>query len=325
VDLGIFLNQVIWGVLVGVSYSLLAIAFSLIFSAANTINFANGEYAMLGAYFCYTVLSKLHNNILSGAIVALILCFAFGALVERVAFRRLYRLDPVLIVIATIGVSTMLKNLVLIIWGSYSKSFPISIQMDPIHVGSLVIVPQNIILLVIGCFVMLVFHLFMTRTKLGTAMRATAQNPKAASLVGINTRRTINLTWGLGSVVAGIGGILIAFIALNTIMIALEFFYVPLVPAVLLFLALALVSVDKYLLAIVFFVPLSIPLSVLTDGLSIDMYLPTEPLLAGLLLLYAIKYMLGDRIDLRILRHPVSVAIYFHLAWMFMKAKPLKA
>lgn len=212
VDIGIFLNQIIWGVLIGVSYSLLAISFSLIFSAANTINFANGEYAMLGAYFCYTVLSKLHNNILLGGIIALMLCFVFGALVERVAFRRLYKLDPVLIVIATIGISTMLKSLVLIIWGSYSRSFPVSIQMEPIRMGSLIIVPQNIILLVVGCFVMLVFHLFMTRTKLGTAMRATAQNPKAASLVGINTRRTINLTWGLGSLVAGIGGILIAFI-----------------------------------------------------------------------------------------------------------------
>ena len=121
-DLGIFLNQIIWGVLVGVSYSLLAISFSLIFSAANTINFANGEYAMLGAYFCYTVLSKLHNNILLGGVIALVLCFVFGALVERVAFRRLYKLDPVLIVIATIGISTMLKSLVLIIWGSYSRS-----------------------------------------------------------------------------------------------------------------------------------------------------------------------------------------------------------
>ena len=211
-DIGIFLNQIIWGVLIGVSYSLLAISFSLIFSAANTINFANGEYAMLGAYFCYTVLSKLHNNILLGGIIALMLCFVFGALVERVAFRRLYKLDPVLIVIATIGISTMLKSLVLIIWGPYSKSYPVSIQMEPIRMGSLIIVPQNIILLVVGCFVMLVFHLFMTRTKLGTAMRATAQNPKAASLVGINTRRTINLTWGLGSLVAGIGGILIAFI-----------------------------------------------------------------------------------------------------------------
>ena len=113
-------------------------------------------------------------------------------------------------------------------------------------------------------------------------------------------------------------GTLIAFVALNTVAIAFEFYYVPLIPALLLFVALALVSVDRYLLAIVFFVPLSIPLSVLTEGLSIDMYLPTEPLLAGLLVLYLLKYLLGDRIDIRILRHPVSLAVYFYLAWMFI-------
>ncbi len=113
-------------------------------------------------------------------------------------------------------------------------------------------------------------------------------------------------------------GILIAFVALNILMLAFEIYYVPLVPAVLLFVALAIVSVDKYLLAIVFFVPLSIPLSYLTSGLSIDMFLPTEPLLAGLLLLYLIKYLLGDRIDIRVLRHPLTIAIYFHLAWMFI-------
>ena len=113
-------------------------------------------------------------------------------------------------------------------------------------------------------------------------------------------------------------GILISFIALNSLMLALENFYVPLVPAVLLFLALALVSMDKYLLLIVFFVPVSVPLSRLAEGLSIDMYLPTEPLLAGLLLLYLLKYLMGDRIDLKVLRHPVTLAIYFHLAWLFI-------
>ena len=75
-------------------------------------------------------------------------------------------------------------------------------------------------------------------------------------------------------------GGLISFVALNTIMLALEIYYIPLLPAVLLFVVLAIVAIDKYLLAIVFFVPLSIPLSTLTEGLSIDMYLPTEPLLA---------------------------------------------
>ncbi len=211
-DFGILVNQVIWGVLVGVSYSLLAISFSLIFAAAGTINFANGEFAMLGAYFCYTVVSKLHGNILLAALIAIFLCYLFGVVVERIAFRRLYRLDPVLIVIATIGISTILKNLVLIIWGSFSQSFPEIVQWEPIRIGSLTIVPLNIVLLVVGLLVMAIFHLFMTRTKIGTAMRATAQNLKAASLVGINTRRTISMTWALGSVVAGISGILIGFI-----------------------------------------------------------------------------------------------------------------
>ena len=115
-------------------------------------------------------------------------------------------------------------------------------------------------------------------------------------------------------------GILISFIALNSIMLLLEIFYVPLVPVLLLFLALGLVAADKYLLLVVFFVPVSIPLSRLVEGLSIDMYLPTEPLLAGLLLLYFLKYLMGDRIDLKVLRHPVTLAVYFHLAWMFISS-----
>ena len=113
-------------------------------------------------------------------------------------------------------------------------------------------------------------------------------------------------------------GILISFVALNSILLALEIYYLPLLPAVLMFLVLALVAVDKYLFVVVFFVPLSIPLSKLVEGLAIDMYLPTEPLLAGLLLLYVMKYLMGDRVDLKVLRHPVTLAIYFHLAWLFL-------
>jgi len=125
---------------------------------------------------------------------------------------------------------------------------------------------------------------------------------------GIQARYPKALLWG----------ILISFVALNSIMLALEVFYIPLVPAVLVFLALAIVAVDKYLLVIVFFVPVSVTLSRLVEGLSIDMYLPTEPLLAGLLLLYMVKYLMGERIDLKVLRHPVTLAIYFHLAWLFI-------
>jgi len=204
-------NQLIWGVLVGISYSLLAIAFSLIYATSGTVNFATGEFAMLAAYFCYTILSKLNGQVLLAALLALLGLFVFGMFVERLAFRRLYKLDPILILIATIGISTMLRSLVLIVWGPYSKSLPPLVSASPITLGPIILMPQNILLLAVGLATMVIFHLFMNHTRLGTAMRATAQNPRAAGLVGINTARCVNLTWAIGSVVAGIAGILIAF------------------------------------------------------------------------------------------------------------------
>lgn len=108
----------------------------------------------------------------------------------------------------------------------------------------------------------------------------------------------------------------IAFIALNTVFIALEFFYLPLIPAALLVILIAFTRIDVLLYVIVFFAPLSIPLSEVMEGLPVDLYLPTEPLLAALLLVFAIKYLSGERMDLKILRHPVSLAIYFNLVWM---------
>jgi len=210
-DLTLVANQLIWGILVGISYSLLAIAFSLVFATSGTVNFATGEFAMVGAYFCYTVLSKLSGQVVFAVLIAMGGLFLFGMLVERLAFRRLYRLDPILILIATIGVSTMLKNLVLIVWGPFSKSLPPLVSAGPFALGPIIVMPQNLVLLGVGLCTMVVFHLFMNYTRLGTAMRATAQNAKGASLVGINTARCVNLTWAIGSVVAGIAGILIAF------------------------------------------------------------------------------------------------------------------
>lgn len=108
----------------------------------------------------------------------------------------------------------------------------------------------------------------------------------------------------------------IAYIALNTLFIALEFYYLPLIPAVLLFFLIAFTRIDILLYVIVFFAPLSISLSEITSGLPVDLYLPTELLLASLLLICFFKYISGERMDLKILRHPVTIAIYVNLAWM---------
>ena len=108
------------------------------------------------------------------------------------------------------------------------------------------------------------------------------------------------------------------FVALNGYLLSREIYYLPLLPVALLFVLVAFTAMDKLVLIIVFFVPLSIPLSLLVKGLPVDLYLPTEPLLAGVMFLFLIKYLWGERIDIRLLRHPVSLAIYFNLAWMFV-------
>ncbi|MCF8224621.1 MAG: O-antigen ligase family protein [Bacteroidales bacterium] len=108
----------------------------------------------------------------------------------------------------------------------------------------------------------------------------------------------------------------LGFVVINAVLIALEIFYLPLLPVILLFLLLAFVRLDLLLLAVVFFTPVSLQLSTFSENLGIDMYLPTEPLLALLLVMYILRYLKGYRADLRILRHPVTLSVYFYLAWM---------
>ncbi len=206
------LNQVIWGVMVGTGYALMAMSFSLIFATSGMINFAVGEFAMLAAYVCFSVLSKVSGQFLPAALLALVVTAAFAMLVERIAFRRLYMLDPILVLIGTIGLSSILKNLVLVVWGPDSMSVPQYFDVQPVFIGPLTIIPQNAVVAAVGLVVMIVFHLFMRRTKTGTAMRATAQSVRGAMLVGINTQRCISLSWGLGALLAGISGTMMAFV-----------------------------------------------------------------------------------------------------------------
>ncbi|MCF8379807.1 MAG: O-antigen ligase family protein [Bacteroidales bacterium] len=110
----------------------------------------------------------------------------------------------------------------------------------------------------------------------------------------------------------------LVFVILNTLLIYFEVYYLPVLPILIAVIWLFFTSLEKGLFLIVFFVPFSIPLSKVIPGLPIDMFLPTEPLLAGVMILYFLKYLNGERIDIKILRHPLSLAIYFNLAWLFI-------
>ncbi|MGR9202118.1 branched-chain amino acid ABC transporter permease [Rhizobium leguminosarum] len=211
IDLTLVLNQVVWGAMVGIGYTLMAMAFSLIYATSRTINFAIGEFAMLAAYFCYTLLAKVPVEFVGPALVSLFAVAVLAMVIERLAFRRLYSLDPILILIGTIGLSSILKNLALVIWGPFSFSFPAYFQIRPTYLGPVMFIPQNVIVTLVGIAAMIGFDRFMRKTRTGTAMRATAQNVRGAKLVGINTDRCINLSWGIGAMLAAISGIMMAF------------------------------------------------------------------------------------------------------------------
>ena len=108
------------------------------------------------------------------------------------------------------------------------------------------------------------------------------------------------------------------FVILNSLLLYFEVFYLPLLPIFLVLAWLFFVSLERGILLIVFFVPFSIPLSTLVPGLPVNLFLPTEPLLAAVMIIYFIKYLKGNRIDIKILRHPISLAIYFNIAWIFI-------
>jgi O-antigen ligase len=108
------------------------------------------------------------------------------------------------------------------------------------------------------------------------------------------------------------------FVVLNGILMYYEIFYLPALPVVLALMWMVFTRLDRIIYLIVFFVPLSIPLSEIIRDTGFDMYLPTEPLLAGAMILYFLKYLMGERVDIRILRHPVTLAIYFNIAWIFI-------
>jgi branched-chain amino acid transport system permease protein len=208
-----FLGQVVFGLAIGSIYSLIAIGFSMIYRATGLLHFAHPDLMMIGGMVGYTLASRTHLPlpllfVCSGLAVALL-----SALIDRVGFRALRRRQAHLnLIIATIGWSIILVNLALFVWGTAPLSYPEPYLPRGIAVGGLVIVPQNLAMLGVGGVAMLALQLFFSRTVTGQALRATAENPVAAQLMGIRVERMMSLTFLLSGFLAGGAGVLVASI-----------------------------------------------------------------------------------------------------------------
>jgi len=197
-------------------YALVALGLITIYRATLVLNFAHGEVFMLGAFFGY----MFHVTLALPYPVSLVLAVAssllLGVATERIAYRPLVRASTVSLVLASVGFSFVLKGFARVTWGGKGDyiPFPPIFSFPPLQVAGLIIVPQNLVILGGALAFMVVLWAFFRYTKLGKMMQATAENQRAAALVGIRIERVFAVTWGIGTCLGAVAGLLMAPVTL---------------------------------------------------------------------------------------------------------------
>lgn len=197
------------GIAVGGVYALIALGFVLIYKATSIINFATGEFMMIGAYLCFTFLVMIGLPVVVTFILVMLGASALGFLVERSILRHMLGQPTISIVMVTIGLGAILTGLAEIIWSSDFRSFPRIFPRAPIDLGFAIVRSNLFYGFLISITAVIFFSLIFKYAKVGVAMRATANDQKAAYSMGINVRNMFTLAWALGAVAAALGGMII--------------------------------------------------------------------------------------------------------------------
>ncbi len=215
----IFIQQLVNGVVLGSIYALVALGYTMVYGILELINFAHGEVTMFGAMIALAVIGALLGTgvTIPGTIIvaialaaAILVCMALGFAIERVAYRPLRRAPRLAALITAIGVSIVLQNVAMLIWGRQYISFPDVLPPGRFEVGGVTITGLQIAMVLLSSGLMLALWVLVQRTRLGRAMRATAQSPDLAGLMGINPNYIISVTFILGAGLAAIAGVMVA-------------------------------------------------------------------------------------------------------------------
>jgi branched-chain amino acid transport system permease protein len=200
------------GITTGALYALVALGLVVVNKATGIINFAQGELFMFCGFVGWMVHVQFGLAYPFAFLIAVAAGFTLGCLTDRIAFRPLIKADVVSLVLATVGLAFVLRGAARMIWGGKGDylSFPPITSPDPIMLGSLMIIPQQVAVLAGAVAILLVFAAFFRFTRAGKMMRATADNAKAATLVGIRTERIYTLAFGTGAAIAAAAAVLVA-------------------------------------------------------------------------------------------------------------------
>ena len=202
----VFLQHVVNGLMIGGIYALMGIGLTLIFGVMNVVNFAHGEFYMLGAFVVYTVFTLAGVPYLLALIAAAIVVGLMGVFVERFLLRPIRHQPVDVSMLAMIGLSIFLANMALIVWGPTRKDIGQAFPLVGIEVGPLTLTPARVSVLVASLLIIVGSHWFLQRTKLGRAIRATFQDPETAALMGVNVDFVNMFTFGWGAAIAALAG-----------------------------------------------------------------------------------------------------------------------
>ena len=210
-----FLQQIVNGLTAGSVYAVVALGYTMVYGIIQLINFAHGEVVMIGAMVAFTVINLLAPGglpavavVLIGTSAAIPVCMLVGYALERLAYRPLRHAPRLAPLITAIGLSIILQHLALLVWSRNILAFPQIVELRTFSFLGATISNVQVAILVVCMLMMTVLALLVYRTRLGTAMRATAQNPQVAGLMGIDVNRVIAVTFVIGAGLGAVAGVL---------------------------------------------------------------------------------------------------------------------
>lgn len=212
-----FLQQLINGLTIGSLYALVALGYTMVYGVMKLINFAHGDLVAFSAYVGLTIFSQFFgasaNSLINVVIIflftAIIVAFV-GVLLERLAYRPLRTAPRLSAVVSALGASLVIQNAIMLIWGPNMKIFPSDLLPNTIwEIGGVILTFTQVLILILSAVLMLGLYFFINKTKIGTAIRATAIDQDAAKLMGINVNRIITIIFIVGSALGAVGGLFI--------------------------------------------------------------------------------------------------------------------
>ena len=201
-----FLSYLVSGISLGSIYALIALGYTMVYGIAKMLNFAHGDVIMIGAYIIYILATDAGVPAFVSVLASILVCTILGVIIEKVAYKPLRNASSLAVLITAIGVSYLLQNAALLIFGSDTKSFTSVITLPAVTLfnGALHISGETIATIAISVVLMIALTLFINKTKPGRAMRAVSEDRGAAQLMGINVNATITLTFAICSALAAI-------------------------------------------------------------------------------------------------------------------------